>query len=156
MKRGLLLIAALFVAMPAGAGSKVRYVGISEGTDPAGIAWIVTNWSTHVRSVGEHRMKGSLFRRGMGRVLAVEPGRRDLSLYYEDGSYHSPSETKITVDLVAGKTVYVYGGIDGGIRFNDVILDNPADAELPGRIDRILRDGGRVCAAFRCIRPQAL
>lgn len=149
------LIAALLLAVPASAGPRANYVGIAEDTDPQKIAWVMTSGYTYVRSVGEHRMSGGLFRRGLGRVLAVEPGRREMSLYYEDDELYSPDETTVTVDLVAGKTVYIYGTADSysgsGIRYFHVLLDYPADDRLFDRIEDARRDRQELCAVLRCV-----
>jgi hypothetical protein len=145
------LLAASLLAVQASAAPKPNFIGIPEDTEPTKIAWVMTSGYTYVRSVGEHRMEGGLFRRGLGRVLAVEPGRREVSLYYEDDLHYSPDETTVTVDLVAGKTTYIYGAVEGDVRYFHVLLDHPADDALFDQINDVHRHGGQLCAVLRCV-----
>ncbi len=110
------------------------YTPSAESRNAHELGWIVTPRSTIVQKIDGHdvprKYNPFAYDAQVGSWIAVAPGEHRLQVFYASTSYTSAASSEVVVESVGGKTNYVYGRAEAGIRYYNVLIDRPADEAL--------------------------
>ena len=135
--------------------AKMQYFPGTEGSNIGELGWLVTSPTTTILSIDGKKVEDVTFGETVGYVnkwIGVTPGIHTLTLHYNNkaSGVYAAGKTDVKIHSLAGKTNYIYGVKAGGINYEQILLDRPANQALIQHIEDRAKVYKMPCPSLPC------